>query len=138
MEERFQFLEHTADIKFQAFGKNLEGVFSNCAYAMINAICKEKIKGDKIVSFKTKGNDLGNLLSNFLEEFLFLFDSKKIVLSKIKKIKINSKKLELECSFVGDFTESYVFHTYIKAITYNEMFIKKQKNNFVAQVVLDV
>ena len=37
--QKYKFLEHTADIKFQAFGKSLEEVFSNCAYAMFNSIC---------------------------------------------------------------------------------------------------
>jgi len=31
--ERYRFLEHTADAKFQAFGKTLEEAFSNAALA---------------------------------------------------------------------------------------------------------
>ncbi len=135
---QYKFLEHTADIKFQAFGKTIEECFSNCAYAMIKSICEQKVKAKKLFSFKVQGNDLENLLYNFLEEFLFLFDSKKIVLSKINKIKIDANKFKLECSFYGDSTEDYNFNSDIKAVTYNDMFIKKQKNKFVAQVVLDV
>ncbi len=32
--EKFKFLEHTADIKFQVFGKTLEEVFENTALAI--------------------------------------------------------------------------------------------------------
>jgi len=136
--EKFKFLEHTADIKFQAFGKNFEEVFTNCAYAMTESMLNKKVKARRLIKFNIRGNDLENLLYNFLEEFLFLFDSEKIILSKFKKIKIDEKKFGLECEFYGDSSENYVFDTHIKAITYNEMFIKKQGNKFIAQVVLDV
>ena len=35
---KFRFLEHTADAKFQAYGKNIEEAFSNAALAMFSVI----------------------------------------------------------------------------------------------------
>ena len=42
MEKKFEFLEHTADIKFRAFGKTLEEVFENSALAVSSIYSKEK------------------------------------------------------------------------------------------------
>ena len=70
---KYKFIEHTADIEFDAFGKNLEEVFSNCAFAFVESICKEKIKGKVKKNFEVEGKDLENLLYNFLEEFLVFF-----------------------------------------------------------------
>ena len=42
--KKFIFLEHTADIKFQAFGKNLNECFENSAVAMIRSQYDGKIK----------------------------------------------------------------------------------------------
>ena len=42
---KFKYLEHTADCKFQAFGKTLEEAFTNSALAMSNVMHPpEKIK----------------------------------------------------------------------------------------------
>ena len=41
---KYKFLEHTADIKFQAFGKTFEQAFENSALAVANIISKDKIK----------------------------------------------------------------------------------------------
>ncbi|MFC1682375.1 archease [Nanoarchaeota archaeon] len=38
----------------------------------------------------------------------------------------------------GDVAEEYEIHIDIKAVTYNEMFVRKENGKWVAQVVLDV
>jgi len=142
LKKKFKFLEHTADIKFQAFGRTLEQVFKNSALAMFNSMSKDKVAEKKIKKIKVKGKDLESLLYNFLEEFLFLFDSERFLLSKIKKIKISekNKKFSLEAEISGDEADNYQVDMHIKAVTYNEMFVHKDKKtgNWKSQVVLDV
>jgi SHS2 domain-containing protein len=146
--KKFRFLEHTADIKFQAFGKNIEKVFENSALALKESICgeikvEEKIK--KSVNIKRK--DFESLLYSFLEEILFLFDAEDFLISKISQIKIG--KYNLKATIIGDKASEYEFTNPVKAVTYNEMFVKKEmqenpkdKNKKIevwkAQVVLDV
>ncbi len=137
---KFKFLEHTADIKFQAFGSNKEEVFENSALAMFNAMSHDIIKSRIKKKISVKGKDNESLLYNFLEELLILFDSEGFFLSKLKvKIKENKEK-KLEAEVYGDSAENYNLRIDIKAVTYNEMFIKKDNktNKWVAQVVLDV
>jgi len=136
--KKFKFLEHTADIKFQAFGADVEEVFGNSALAMFNAMYSGKVKEKKNFKINVKGKDFESLLYNFLEELLFLLDSKNFFLSKIKSIKIDKKKLKLEAEVLGDDTKNYEIHLDVKAVTYNEMFVKRQKKNWIAQVVVDV
>jgi protein archease len=134
---KFKFLEHTADIKFQAFGKSLEEVFSNCALALIEVMTEEvKIKGVKKKEIVVAGKDNENLLYEFLEEFLVLLDSENFVVSKIESVKIENGKLK--AVVLGDDVSNYKFGNDVKAITYNEMFVKEEKGKWVAQVVLDV
>lgn len=136
--KKYKFLEHTADVKFQAFGKSLEEVFKNSALAMCNVMYEGKVKSKKNFKITVKGDDFESLLYNFLEEFLLLFDSKNFFLSKIDKIKIDKKNFKLGAEILGDSTENYEMSTYVKAITYNEMFVKKIKNKWIAQVVIDI
>ena len=134
--KKFKFLEHTADIKFQAFGKSLEEVFENSALAMFEAMYKGKVENKIKKKIKVKGNDLEGLLYNFLEELLFLFDSEGFFLSGVESLEIKDNKLKAE--IVGDKAENYKIHIDVKAITYNEMFVKKEKEKWVTQVVVDV
>jgi SHS2 domain-containing protein len=134
--KKFEFLEHTADIKFQAFGESAEEVFSNSAGAMTTAMSDDKIEEKIFHKIKVKAEDYEGLLYRFLEELLVLFDGENFIMAKVKKIKIEG--MELEAEVVGDDAKGYEIHEHIKAITYSEMFVKKQKNKWTAQVVLDV
>ena len=136
--KKFLFLEHTADIKFQAFGKSIEEVFENSALAMFNAMYDGKVKEKKSFKINVKGKDFESLLYNFLEEILFLFDSEGFFLSKVENIKIDEEEVKLEAEVLGDDAKDYKIHLDIKAITYNEMFVKQGKGKWIAQVVLDV
>ncbi len=139
---KFKFLEHTADIKFQAFGKNLEEVFKNSALALKEIMSEDKVEGKikKEVGVHIEGEDLEGVLYSFLEEFLILFETENFLWGKVKnmKIKEESGAYFINCDVEGDNSEKYEIGTHIKAITYNEMFIKKERNKFVAQVVVDV
>lgn len=134
--KKFEFLEHTADIKFQAFGKTREEVFINCALALSNVLYDRKIREKKIYKLKAQGDDNESLLYNFLEELLFLFDTENFLLSKVKEIKIKDNRITAKLT--GDNSEKYEIKTYIKSPTYNDMFIKKERGWWVAQVVMDV
>ena len=140
--QKFKFLEHTADVKFQAFGSTLEKAFSNSALALAEVMTKKtKIKSKIKKEIKVSGKDNSRLLYNFLEEFLFLFDSEGFILSKIEKLNIKEdRKIKLEAEVSGDNVKNYKISQDVKAITYNSMFVKKDKKTkkFIIQVVLDV
>jgi SHS2 domain-containing protein len=127
---KFKFLEHTADVKFQAFGKNAEEVFENSALAL------KEVKEEKKETINAKGKDWESMLYNFLEEILYLLDAEDFLISKIKEIKID--KFKLKAVVLGDDAKRYKFTNNVKAITYNEMFVKREKSKWTAQVVVDV
>jgi len=139
--KKFKFLEHTADVKFQAIGKTLEEAFENCSLALKETITKKdkiKIKDRIKKEIFIEGRDFENLLYNFLEQILYLMDAEDFLTSKIKKLNIDKKKLKLEAVLVGDDFSKYKLSNDVKAVTYNKMFVKKIKSQWVCQVVLDV
>ncbi|MCK9596066.1 archease [Candidatus Pacearchaeota archaeon] len=151
--KKFLFLEHTADMKFQAFGKTVEKVFINSASALKDAMAKgikvAEIK-KKIINIKRKDSEA--LLYAFLEEILYLLDAENFLTIRVSKIKIEKNTLKanqrfpfkqnefnLKATVIGDDASNYEFTNSVKAVTYNEMFVKKTENgSWVAQVVLDV
>jgi len=133
----YKFLKHTADVKFQAFGNTLNKSFANSSIAMFKTMYEGKIKNKITKKISVKGKDLESLLYNFLEELLLLLDTKNFFLSKCK-VKIDVEKLMLKAELSGDNLKNYNMGLQVKAVTYNEMFVKKIKDKWVCQVVLDV
>ena len=138
---KYEFLEHTADVKFLAYGKDLAEAFSNAAlatFAIMTDITKIKEKIKKEVKIEATKKE--PLLYDFLEQLVFLMDTQGFLLSKIKKLEIEEKKgkYKLKAVVEGDNADNYDVHTAIKAVTYNDMFIKEGKNKVIIQVVHDI
>lgn len=135
---KYEFLPHTADVKFRAYGKNLEEAFSNAALALGDIIIEpSKVKANVEKTIEVEAEDEKSLLYDFLEQFLILLDSEGFLLHKVKSLKI--KELKLKAVIVGDVGVSkYETKTSIKAITYQEMEITKEKGKVMVQVIPDI
>jgi len=143
--DKFKFLEHTADIKFQAFGNTLNEIFENSALAFSNYISGgEKIENRKGKTIEIFGEDYESLLYKFLDELIYLLDIGFVV----SKAEVQIRGFNLKAELYGDDTKNYKDLDSVKACTYAEMYIKKvksktkDKNNkeeyWESQVVLDV
>jgi len=138
--EKYKYFDHTADAKFQAYGSNLEEAFENSALALIGIITDvSKVKPKIMKTITVEARNEQALLFDFLEEFIFLLDTKGFLLSQITSLKISSQEgFLLEAEVLGDNAKEHEIFTAIKAITYNEMFINKEKNLVTIQVVPDI
>ena len=134
----YEFLEHTADIKFRVKSENLKDLFMDSANAVLFIVKENKKISTKISkNIIIKGDSLCDLLYNFLEDIIFLLDSENFIISKISKLEILNDKFELKCVFVGDNIENYKISNEIKAITYNQMKLEHKKD-WLFECVLDV
>lgn len=139
--KKYEYLSHTAEAKFVAYGKTLEEAFGNAALAMENIIVEtEKIKPKikKRIIIETK--HLKALLYDFLQELLVLFDSERFALHEVENVSIQQKGSDyhLIATVSGDDAQHYEILSGVKSVTYNEMEIKKEKGLWKVIVVLDV
>lgn len=134
----YQFLPHTADTRIRATGKTLAEAFTNAAYATTDTITdhtKIKPAAEKTIQLESENQE--SLLYDFLEQFLILLDSEGFLLHEVKEIAIDH--LKLTAKIIGDtHPENYEIRTHVKAITYQEMSIKKEKGRYVLQFILDI
>jgi SHS2 domain-containing protein len=139
--KKYRFFEHTADAKFQAFGTSLEEAYTNAAYAMVSLMWdREKIERKVQLEVKIQGRDLEQLLVNFLEEILYLLDSRMFLLNGVEKIRIQRDEgfYKLDGIFLGDYSgKQYEPFGDVKAVTYDEIEIHSN-DLFMVQVVVDV
>ncbi len=109
--EKYRFLEHTADAKFQAFGETLEEAFSHAALATATLMWDWKKIENKIErKVDVEGKDLKQLLVNFLEEILYLLDSKNFLTGLAEKVSVKQEgnRYVLKALFKGDiFSDKY-------------------------------
>ena len=135
---KYKYLDHTADAKFIAFGRDIDEVFVNSALAMFNILGKTSdVKVTKKVKLNLKAKNYERLLYNFLEELLFLLETENLFLQGVKDLKIG-KDFVLSCVAEGDDLKNYDLEGDIKAVTQSEMEIKKANKGYQATVVLDI
>src|SRR5659263_230184 len=94
-QKQYEYLEHTADIKFLAYGRTLEELFENAALAMFNVMIDTgKVSGETAKEVFLKSSDLESLLVDWLSELLYLFEVDEIVFRKFQVKEIRDEGSE--------------------------------------------
>ncbi|MFP4654079.1 MAG: archease [Methanohalobium sp.] len=141
--QRYEFLEHTADAQFRAYGNTLEEAFENAALAMFNVMVNTGNVSDIISeSIDIESPDLDTLLVDWLSELLYLFDVNQVVYSKfdVDSIKKQGNKYLLSARIFGEILdlEKHEVDTEVKAVTYNQLEVKEGPNGWTLQVLVDI
>ncbi len=141
MVEKFRFLDHTADAKFQAFGGTLEEAFGNAVLATVSLMWDaEKVEKRMVRPVRVRGRDLEQLLVRFLGEVIYIWETTAFLTAVVENIVIEraGEGFRLGALFRGDDRpERYPIFGEVKAVTYNEMKIERGHPVSV-QVVLDI
>jgi SHS2 domain-containing protein len=141
--KQYEYLEHTADIKFRAYGKTLEEVFENSALAMFNVmIDTEKVSGETSKEIYLKSPDLESLLVDWLSELLYVFEVDETIFRefRVEEIRREDGEYSIRARALGEefYPESHPFETEIKAVTYNQLEVTKTDDGWKAQIVVDI
>lgn len=140
----FEYLEHTADAKFRAFGATLSECFENSARAMVNVVCElEKIEAKEETEINAEAESAEDLLHKFLENLLFEIETREMLYSEFRvEIGNDRTKWFLKCIARGEAIdlEKHPIKSEIKAVTWHEFFLKKDEdtNKWVAQAIVDI
>ncbi|PIP24320.1 MAG: hypothetical protein COS25_02355 [Candidatus Nealsonbacteria bacterium CG02_land_8_20_14_3_00_37_10] len=130
--KKYEILEHKADLKIRAFGKDLKELFENAMIGMFES-AKYEGGGRKIKKeIKVSSLDLLSLLVDFLSEALYQSQINKEIYNDIKFTKLIDTELEAE--LIGQKVER--FGEDIKAVTYHNLEIKQNKNKIWEGTVL--
>ena len=141
MAKDFEYLEHTADLQFIAYGNSLGECFKNAAIAMFSAIVDPNSVENKISrEVAIKAPDLQTLLHNWLAELLFLFETDLVVFSDFDVQVEWDNEYYLKAVAKGDniYPKKHVIKADIKAVTYHEMRVEKKGGVWTAKVLCDI
>ena len=142
-DEKFEFLEHTADIYVAAFGKTLEKAFENAALATFEAMTDiNKITPKFEDTVEIEGHDEYALLYNWLETLLVKFETTDMLYSqfRITSLKKTTEGYKLRATIKGEKfdPEKHISKVGVKAITYHLMEIVKKPNKVTVKFLLDI
>lgn len=131
----FKILDHPADLKIKAWGKNLNDLIDHVLEAIQSGI-KPEISNKKIkTEIKISDKRLEDLFFKFLEELVYQMDVNDALYLKGDFKKINEN--EINGFLVGKRVKR--FTTEIKGATWYDFEIKKiEKGGFEATLVLDL
>ena len=139
----FEYLEHTADVKFRAYGTTPDQMLSNAAAALFGAmISPEQVKAKELWQVELEADDLEDLAYQWLSEIVFLFETESAVFSRfqvaLEEIE-DGKGWKLRAEIGGERmdTERHSFLAEVKAVTRHKFAIEKNER-WCIQVVLDV
>jgi len=141
----YHYLEEigTADIAFEATGRDLPELFRDAADATVNVMIDNI---DAIHPVETRQIELSNdkldmLLFDFLQELIFLKDAERLLL-RIRKVQIaeRDENYFVEATAEGEplDTERHLQRADVKAVTLHDFSVEQIDGGWKARVLLDI
>jgi len=134
--KKYEILEHKADLKIRAFGKDKKELFSNMLLAMAESQ-RPEIKGKQKNKrqIKIKSLDLATLLVDFLSEVLYLSEVNHEIYHQVQFRKLTNKNIE--GNLFGEKLKT--IGVIIKGVTYHSLDIHQKKDKtWEATVLFDI
>ena len=142
MKPSYKFLEHTADVLFQAEAPTLAELFTQCALAVEETqVDITKVEATQTIEITAENKNIENLLFDFLSDLLFYKDAEQLIFSKFEvTIEKNNEIYSLSCKASGEKLDNEKHEPKIdaKAITMHMFEVKQVEDGWKAQVLVDV
>jgi SHS2 domain-containing protein len=131
--------DHTADLGLRVRTPDLNQLFVEAAQALFSAIVDDlaTVESKERVDINLQGDDWGYLLFDWLNELLFRFDSEHLLFGKFE---VRIKNDNLQGSAWGeplDPSRHSLAHE-VKAITYHGLRVEKERDEWLAEVIVDI
>lgn len=132
-------MDHTADLGLRITAPDLETLLSEAGRALASLFVEdlETIVPSIEVEIEISGQDKAYLLFDWLNELLFLFDTKQLLLSRFQ---FSCTREGVRALARGESLdrERHCPRYEIKAITYHGLKLEKTSDGLVAEVIVDL
>ena len=122
---RYETLDHAADVMVRCTGRDLEECFGNAAYAMFDQIVDaERIDDVLERTVEISAEDYEERLYSFLSELLFVMDTESVVFNDFK-VTFDGDKVRCVCKGESLDVKKHHAKAEIKAVTYHMLSVKR-------------
>lgn len=137
--KRYQQIPHTADFAAIIYGKTIEDLFQNAAYAMFDMMGDlEGLETSEKILVAAEAPDTESLLVSWLNELLYKAYSKEMLFSRFRVISLGEGKMEGEALGEKLTEDKTRIKAEIKAATYHDLKIVKTDQGYEIRIVFDV
>lgn len=135
----YEYIEHTADLGFKAYGSTLQAMFANAAAALIGVMVDRETVQPKLErALQVGGQDLDTVLVSWLNELLYVFDIEQVFLTQFNFAYISDHGLEAIAKGEAMDPKHHHIKTTIKAVTYHQLYVKERNGLWRCRVFLDL
>jgi SHS2 domain-containing protein len=137
--KKYEIIDHTADIGLKAYGRNLGELFKNSALGMFEIIADLKdVKPETPLTIELGAVTREELLVNWLRELLYQYNTQEILFKNFEIEKITDNRISAKAWGQAFNRQKHNLKMEIKAVTYYELKIEKEKEGWMSQVIFDV
>ena len=139
MGRRYRVFGTTADVGVVSRGQDIKEAFENQAAGMFSVMVDLRTVATGLsFSVKASGHDNESLLASFLEELLYLFDTKNVFLKEFRITKFDSHTLTAEAKGEDIDPQRHIIKTMVKAVTYHMLKVDVSPGIVRTTVVYDI
>ncbi len=137
----FRYLEHITDAYIEAYGHSLAEAFDYSARGLVNLMFDaDNIKGEIPIEIKAEGQDINQLLYNWLEKVLLIVLVEGLIMSKFAVSISERSTYKLEAHARAESVEvlKHNYKTEVKGVTYHAMEVIQNDNLVKIRYIADL
>jgi SHS2 domain-containing protein len=140
----YEIFDHTADIGLRVKAKDLNGLFRDAAegfYSLVTdpqAIQASKTERVQEVEMNFQEENAAELFMHWLQEILFFFSSRKLILRDINFISLTPMILKCRGRAVLFDPARHLSRHEVKAVTYHQFRVLQTPGGWEAEVIFDI
>ena len=139
IESFYKFLDHTADIGIIVQAEDLEDLFKKAGFSLIHLILGMIPEGEReSINLNITGEDLVDLMVNWLSEILYIFEGERKILTGIEIKFLSFKNISALLKLIPFDEKRFDIQCEIKAVTYHQLEILKKNKHWQASIIFDV
>jgi SHS2 domain-containing protein len=135
----YEILEHSADAMVRVYGRTLGELFTNSALAAMDILTdRSKVAPRKSHRFSAQGATPEELLVHWLQEILYVVETKRFLFAEFTVDSIDGGKVEGSGKGEEIDFAKHDLYTVIKAVTYHNLKIQTQGDKLMVEIVFDI
>jgi SHS2 domain-containing protein len=135
----YETFEHTADLGLRIRAATLDELFAEAGRGFFSLIVAnlEAVRPVEEVSLGVVGGELDYLLFDWLNELLYIFESRRLVLVEFK---VRASESSVQATARGEPFDParHQSEHEVKAITYHELKVMRENGSWLAEVIVDI
>jgi SHS2 domain-containing protein len=138
-EGAYEYFDHAADVGIRCRAPSVEGLFQAAGRALMEWMGPAP-GGEETATLEAKveGQDREDLLVRWLQELVYLFQTKHLYFVAVESVFISDRTLQGEFLFKRWDESSHGEFQEVKAVTYHQLRVFAEGGSWHASVILDI